>query len=74
MGNGNEKFDNQLSHIALFFKQVNLHNEKQCVVIDSTSLYITINGDRKRFISEMMITNKIVKFHLNEHKHIKNTK
>ena len=73
MGNRNEKSDNLLSHVAPFFKQVDFHNVKYYVVIDLTSLYITINGYWKGFISEMMITNKKVKLHLNDHKHIRNT-
>lgn len=73
MRNRNEKSYNPLSHVAPFFKQVDFHNVKYCVVIDLTSLYITINGDWKGLISEMMITNKKAKFHLNEHKNIRNT-
>ena len=45
MGNRNEKSDNPLSHVAPFFKQVDFHNVKYYVVIDLTSLYISINGD-----------------------------
>ena len=70
----NEKSDNLLSHVALFVKQVDFHNVEYCVVIDLTSLYITNNGDWKGFISEIIITNKISEFHLNEHKNIKNIK
>ena len=73
MGNRNEKSNNPLSHVAPFSKQVDFHNVKYYVVIDLTSLYIKINGDWKGFISEMMITNKKVKFYLNDHKHIRNT-
>ena len=72
MGNRNEKSGNLLSHVAPFFKQVDFHNVKYYVVIDLTNLYITIYGDWKGLISEMMITNKNFKFHLNEHKHIRN--
>ena len=73
MGNRNEKFFNLLSHVAPFFKQVYFHNVKCCVLIDLTSLFIKINGDWKGLISEMIITNKKAKCHLNEHKNIKNT-
>ena len=74
MENRNEKSDNLLSHVALFVKQVDFHNVEYCVVIDLTSLYITNNGDWKGLISEIIIINKIAKFHLNKHKNIRNIK
>ena len=73
MGNRNEKSYNPLSHVAFFFKQVDFHNVKYCVVIDLTSLYITINGHWKGLISKIIITNKKAKFYLNEHNNIRST-
>ena len=73
MLNNNKKSDNPLSHVAFFFMQVGFHHVKYCVVIDLTSLYITINGDWNSLISEMMIINNKAKFRLNEHNNIKNT-
>ena len=58
----NKKSDNLQTLVATFFKQVNFYNVKYCVVIDLTSFYITIKGDYKGIISEMMITNKQAKF------------
>ena len=73
MKNRNEISDKSLSHVAPFFKQVDFNKVKYCIVIALTSLYITINGDSKGLISEMMIINKKAKFHLNKHKNIRNT-